>query len=89
MLPTNELGGIFCLFPNLSIFGLSNQINMRKFFLLVFIILAELVAAKAQPGFTDISSQAARRLSILQKSIEPLYRKPSKEELKLIDQIEA
>jgi hypothetical protein len=57
---------------------------MSKFFLPVFIILAGLVTAEAQPGFTDVSNQAVRRLSILQRYIEPLYRKPSKEELKII-----
>jgi hypothetical protein len=57
---------------------------MRKLFILVFIILAGLATAKAQGMYSDISSQATLRLSILQKNIEPLYRKPTREEIKII-----
>jgi hypothetical protein len=34
--------------------------------------------------YSDISSRAFHRLSVLQKNIEPLYRKPTREELKII-----
>lgn len=57
---------------------------MRKFFILVSIFLAGLGIAEAQVGASNIEAQTVFRLSILQKNIEPLYRKPSKEELKTL-----
>lgn len=57
---------------------------MRKFFILVSIFLAQIVIADAQVMFPDVHSQEVFRLSILQKNIEPLYRKPSREELKTL-----
>ena len=59
--------------------------NMRKFFWLVFIISTHLLVAEAQPGFpSNIGDREVLRLSILQRNVEPLYRKPSREELKAV-----
>lgn len=55
---------------------------MRRFFILASIILAGFAVAAAQTGISGLENQMALRLSILRKNIEPLYRKPSKEELK-------
>ncbi len=55
---------------------------MRRFFIFLSIILVGFVVAAAQTGISGLENQMALRLSILRENIEPLYRKPSKEELK-------
>lgn len=57
---------------------------MRKFFLLVFIILAKFPVASAQLAPPDNGAKEVFRLSVLRKNIEPLYRKPSKKELEIV-----
>ncbi|MGI8638835.1 MAG: hypothetical protein ACR2MG_02630 [Pyrinomonadaceae bacterium] len=48
---------------------------MKRFFIFIFIISS---------GFLSVEAQSVFQLSILQQSIEPLYRKPSKKELKAV-----
>ncbi len=50
--------------------------SMKKFFTFIFLILS---------GFVISEAQTFGQLSVLQQNIEPLYRKPTKKELKAVE----
>lgn len=56
---------------------------MRSLFLSILLILVGCEAAEAQ--FSRADNMTAVRISIMQKQVEPLYRKPSKKELNAIE----
>lgn len=56
---------------------------MKKFFFFILIVLTGAASLHAQ--FSRIDRQAERRLTFLHQNVEPLYRKPTKKELKAIE----
>lgn len=58
---------------------------MRRNLLLIFITLTKFLIAEAQIIPIGNGTSEVFRLSVLQKYIEPLYRKPTREELKTVE----
>jgi len=56
---------------------------MKKFFFFILIVLTG--AANLHAQFSRIDAKAERRLTFLHQNVEPLYRKPTKKELKAIE----